>query len=140
MGRFAAYDGYKKDFEVHVGPVGGVRDVVPFAAALRADVERVMGIAFDAHDDVRDPTGGYQFRYASGDLDLRLVVDEPEEEGPTHRVPAHAVPVSRSETVATSELVERLYDGLDAQGTYLLVVLEEQGMPIAANFDIGDDW
>ncbi|MFC9318268.1 hypothetical protein ACFW20_19380 [Streptomyces nigra] len=34
----------------------------------------------------------------------------------------------------------RLYDGLTASGDCLVVVFAYDGMPIAADFDIGDDW
>lgn len=35
--------------------------------------------------------------------------------------------------------VEKLYDGLAALGTYLLIAFEWGGMPVSADFDIGDD-
>ncbi|MFE1459507.1 hypothetical protein ACFW6M_00230 [Streptomyces nigra] len=42
--------------------------------------------------------------------------------------------------MATWEIAEKLYDGLNALDTYLLIALDQFGMPVAANFDIGDDW
>lgn len=48
--------------------------------------------------------------------------------------------ISRSDSQETWKLANSLYEGLSALGTYLLIVFEEYGMPIAANFEIGDDW
>ncbi|MEY9484209.1 hypothetical protein RKD26_000003 [Streptomyces calvus] len=49
--------------------------------------------------------------------------------------------ISRSEVVASHEMAERLYAGLTASAdVYLVVVFAYDGMPIAANFDISDDW
>ena len=42
--------------------------------------------------------------------------------------------------MASSEPAERMYDGLTASGGYLVVVFAYDGMPVAADFDIGDDW
>ncbi|MFF7858388.1 hypothetical protein [Streptomyces sp. NPDC007904] len=111
-----------------------------FAGELRADVERVLGIAFEVTDDGRDPAGGYRFRFENDDLSVHVFVDDPEEGWPLDKVPAYAVPISRSEQVATWELAEKLYDGLDALGAYLLIAFEKGGTPVAANFDVGDDW
>ncbi|KMS77544.1 hypothetical protein ACH49_20090 [Streptomyces leeuwenhoekii] len=99
-----------------------------------------MGITFDTTDDGRDPSGGYRFWFEDEELSFHLIVDDPEEGWPLDKVPAYAIPISRSERVATWELAEKLYDGLDSLRTYLLIAFERGGMPIAANFDIGDDW
>ncbi|MFF5041506.1 hypothetical protein [Streptomyces nigra] len=48
--------------------------------------------------------------------------------------------ISRSYEVASSEPAERMYDGLTASGDHLVVVFAYDGMPIAADFGIGDDW
>ncbi len=45
---------------------------------------------------------------------------------------------SRSDTVETYQLAERLYDRLVGSGTYLVLVFDDEVMPIAANFDIGE--
>lgn len=140
MGRFEPFGtGFKADFDVRVGPAHSVWDCPVFARELRADVQRVMGITFDAADDGRDPTGGYRFWFEDDELSFHLIVDDPEG-GWLDKVPAYAVPVSRSEQVATWELAEKLYDGLDGLGTYLLIAFESHGEPVAANFDIGDEW
>jgi hypothetical protein len=141
MGRFEPYGtGFKADFDVRVGPARAAWDCAAFARQLRSDVERVMGIRFDSADDGRDPSGGFRFWFENEDLSFHLIVDDPEEGPPLDKVPAYAIAVSRSEQVATWELAEKLYDGLDALGTYLLVALEKAGEPVAANFDLGDDW
>lgn len=141
VGRFEPFGtGFKADFDVRVGPARSAWDCPVFARELRADVERVMGITFDTVGDGRDASGGYRFWFENDELSFHLIVDDPEEGWPLDRVPAYAVPVSRSERVATWELAERLYDGLDDLGTYLLIAFERDGMPVAANFDIGDDW
>ncbi|WP_338903067.1 hypothetical protein [Streptomyces nigra] len=71
---------------------------------------------------------------------VHVIVDDPEEGWPLDKVPAAALPISRSEQVATWELAEMLYDGLNALDTYLLIASDQFGMPVAANFGIGDDW
>ncbi|MGV9230712.1 hypothetical protein [Streptomyces nigra] len=48
--------------------------------------------------------------------------------------------ISRSWEVASSEPAERMDDGLTASDDYLVVVFAYDGMPVAADFDIGDDW
>ncbi|MGX1477580.1 UNVERIFIED_CONTAM: hypothetical protein RKD50_006388 [Streptomyces canus] len=124
---------------MRVGPANAAWDCEAFARGLRADVERVMGIRFDIAGNGRDPSGGFRFWFENEDLSLHLIVDDPEKGRPLDRVPAYAVPVSRSAEVATWELAEKLYDGLDSLGTYLLIAIEQHGEPIAANFDTGDD-
>lgn len=58
MGRFEEYGtGFKSDFDIRVGPARSAWDCRVFAGELRADVERVLGIAFEVTDDGRDPTG-----------------------------------------------------------------------------------
>lgn len=140
MGRFEPYGGYKKDFDVHVGPAQSAWDCTAFAVMLRADVERIMGITFDVTGEGRDLSDGFRFWFENDDFSVRMVVADPEEGWPLDQVPAYVVPVSRSDDVATWELAEKLYDGLDALGTYLLIAFESGSMPIAANFEIGDDW
>ncbi|MEU5665519.1 hypothetical protein [Streptomyces longwoodensis] len=56
------------------------------------------------------------------------------------RVPAMLTVISRSENVASSKLAERLYDELTESSDYLVVVFADNGMPITANYDIGNGW
>jgi hypothetical protein len=142
VGPFEEYGtGFKADINIRVGPARTAWDCRVFAGELRADVERVMGISFGVTDDGRDPTGGYRFWFGDDGLSVHVFVDDDPEEGwPLDTVLAYATPISRSEQVATWELAEKLYDGLDTLGTYRLIAFEKGGMPIAANFDIGDDW
>ncbi|MFE0359365.1 hypothetical protein ACFW2I_38755 [Streptomyces nigra] len=141
MGKFEEHGtGYKADIHIRVGPAHSAWNCRAFAATLRADVERVLGISFPVTDDGRDPTGGYRLWFESDDMSVHVIVDDPEEGWPLDKVPAAALPISRSEQVATWEIAEKLYDGLNALDTYLLIALDQFGMPVAANFDIGDDW
>ncbi|MGW4000822.1 hypothetical protein [Streptomyces nigra] len=141
VGKFEEHGtGYKADIDIRVGPAYPAWNCRAFAATLRADVERVLGISFPVTDDGRDPTGGYRFWFENDEMSVHVIVDDPEEGWPLDKVPAAALPISRSEQVATWELAEKLYDGLNALDTYLLIALDQFGMPVAANFDIGDGW
>ena len=141
VGKFEEHGtGYKADIDIRVGPAHSAWNCRAFAAKLRADVECVLGISFPVTDDGRDPAGGYRFWFENDDMSVHVIVDDPEEGWPLDKVPAAALPISRSEQVATWELAEKLYDGLNALDTYLLIALDQFGMPIAANFDVGDGW
>ncbi|MEV8092641.1 hypothetical protein [Streptomyces nigra] len=141
MGKFEEHGtGYKADIDIRVGSAHSAWNCRAFAATLRADVERVLGICFPVTDDGRDPTGGYRFWFENDEMSVHVIVDDPEEGWPLDKVPATALPISRSEQVATWELAEKLYEGLAALGGYLLIAFDPGGMPITANFDMGDDW
>ncbi|MEW2424765.1 hypothetical protein AB0911_29895 [Streptomyces nigra] len=141
MGKFEEHGtGYKADIDIRVGSAYPAWNCRAFGVTLRADVESVLGISFPVTDDGRDPTGGYRFWFENDDMRLHVIVDDPEEGWPLDKVPAAASPISRSEQVATWELAEKLYDGLNALDTYLLSASDQFGTPVAANFDIGDDW
>ncbi|MFD7697319.1 hypothetical protein [Streptomyces sp. NPDC059805] len=141
MGKFEEHGtGYKADIDIRVGSAHSAWYCRAFAATLRADVERVLGISFPVADEGRDPTGGYRFWFENDDMSVHMFVDDPEEGWPLDKVPAAALPISRSERVATWELAEELCDGLNALDTYLLIAVDQFGMPVAANFDIGVDW
>ncbi|WP_159039013.1 MULTISPECIES: hypothetical protein [unclassified Streptomyces] len=141
MGQFEEHGtGYKADIDIRVGPAHSAWNCRAFAATLRADVERVLGISFQVTDDGRDPTGGYRFWFENDEMSVHVIVDDPEEGWPLDKVPATALPISRSEQVATWEIAEKLHDGLNALDTYLLIALDQFGTPVTANFDIGDDW
>ncbi|MFI8186486.1 hypothetical protein ACIF70_39260 [Actinacidiphila glaucinigra] len=143
MGRFEPYGGYKKDFDLHVGPANAVWDRESFGRTLSRDVDSILGVSLRLLDG--DPgfpatAGRNYFWFGNDDLSVRLVVTDPEEGWPLDRVPALVCPISRSMDIATWQIAEKLYDGLDAIGTYLLIAFESEGMPIASNFEIGDDW
>ncbi|MEU5979314.1 hypothetical protein [Streptomyces sp. NPDC047315] len=139
MGRFEDHGiGLKADFDVRVGPAHSTWKCQEFASQLRTNVEHIMGITFHVVNEGRDPTGGYRFWFANDDLSIQVIVDDPEEGWPLEKVPAYAIPISRSEDVGTWEIAEKLYNGLDALGTYLLIALESHGSPVASNFEIGD--
>jgi hypothetical protein len=140
MGRFEEYGtGFKADFDIRVGPARSAWDCRVFAGELRADVERVLGNAFEVTDDGRDPRG-YRFWFADDDLSVPVFVDDPEEGWPWTRSPPMPCRSPGPSRWRPGNSPRKLYDGLAALGTYLLIALEEGGMPVAANFDIGDDW
>ncbi|MFJ4759133.1 hypothetical protein, partial [Streptomyces sp. NPDC088763] len=124
MGKFEEHGtGYKADIDIRVGPAYSAWNCRVFAATLRADVERVLGISFPVTDEGRDPTGGYRFWFENDEMSVHVIVDDPEVGWPLDKVPAAALPISRSMDVANSELAERLYAGLTASdGAYLVAV------------------
>ncbi|MFJ3582761.1 hypothetical protein ACIPPS_11085 [Streptomyces sp. NPDC090127] len=69
---------------------------------------------------------------------MSLYVGEPDPGPPLEFVPATLTARSRSDTVETYQLAERLYDRLVDFGTYLVLVFDDNVMPVAANFDIGE--
>ncbi|MEV7995714.1 hypothetical protein AB0O67_28595 [Streptomyces sp. NPDC086077] len=142
MTDFAQYDGYKKDFDFYVGPAqpDGFRSG-EFGDRLWADVSRILGTPFDGGTITPDDHDGYTYWFDNDDLSASLYSGPREPgSGTLDQVPAILTVISRSEDVASSELAERLYTGLTGAGGYLVVVLADDGMPIAANFDIGDGW
>lgn len=142
MTDFAQYDGYKKDFDFCVGPAqpDSFRSG-EFGDRLWADASRILGTAFDGGTITPDDHGGCNYWFGNDDLSASLYSGPLEPgPGPLGRVPAMLTVISRSEDVASSELAERLYAGLTASDGYLVVVFADNGMPIAANYDIGDGW
>ncbi|ELS57681.1 hypothetical protein [Streptomyces viridochromogenes] len=84
--------------------------------------------------------GGYQYWFDNEDLSVDLYVEEPApDDGFFGQVPAMLMARSRSET-QNWEMAEKLYARLARLGRYRLVAFADSGMPIDANFDIGDDW
>ncbi|KOV68697.1 hypothetical protein ADL00_12520, partial [Streptomyces sp. AS58] len=84
---------------------------------------------------------GYNYWFDNDDLSSSLYSGPREPgSGVLDQVPATLTVISRSQDVASSELAERIYAGLTASDDYLVVVFAHNGMPLAANFDIGDDW
>ncbi|WP_199545668.1 hypothetical protein [Streptomyces sp. N35] len=141
MVSFEQYGGGKRDFDFRVGPVAEESwNCAEFADRLWGDVMDILGVpALGGH---RKPDGASGYRY-SVDSDAMLVtmfVDDDNPGFPWEKVPAMLTPWSRSETLENWQMAEHLYTRLDDLGRYLLIVFEEGGMPIASNFDIGDDW
>ncbi|MFF9164213.1 hypothetical protein ACF081_28715 [Streptomyces longwoodensis] len=142
MTDFAQYDGYKKDFDFYVGPVqpDAFRSG-EFGNHLWADISRLLGTPFDGATIRPDDHDGYTYWFANDHLSASLYSGPLEQgPGPLDRVPAMLTVISRSEDVANSELAERLYAGLTESSDYLVVVFADNGMPITANYDIGDGW
>ncbi|MFI0242600.1 hypothetical protein [Streptomyces sp. NPDC016845] len=142
MTGFAQYDGYKRDFDFCVGPArpDGFRSRA-FGDRLWADVSRLLGIPFDGATITPVANDGYNYWFENEDLSASVYSGPLEGSGVLDQVPAMLTVISRSVDVANSELAERLYAGLTtSDDAYLVVVFEANGMPIAANFDIGDGW
>ncbi|MFP1624146.1 hypothetical protein ACLB9X_02780 [Streptomyces sp. 5K101] len=140
MGTFEEHSGADRDFDFRVGLAEGAWDCKAFADRLWGDVARILNASFGGSTGVSDGVGGYKYGFENDDLSVSMFVDDGEPGWPYEKVPAMLTARSRSGSLETWELAERLYEGLAAGGTYLLIVFEEYGMPIAANFDIGDDW
>ncbi|MFG2950463.1 hypothetical protein [Streptomyces adustus] len=140
VGKFEAHGGFKRDFDVRVGVSKGVWDCRQFGDRLWADVAQILETSFDGSRIESDSSGGHTYWFENDDLSVSLYVDDGEPGWPLELVPAMLNARSRSESVETWQLAEKLYDSLAAPGTYLVAVFAEDGMPIDANFDIGDDW
>ncbi|MBQ1000348.1 hypothetical protein [Streptomyces sp. RK62] len=142
MTDFAQYDGFKRDFDFYVGPArpDGFR-TREFGDRLWADVSRLLGVPFDGASITPGVDSGYKYWFENEDLSASVYSGPLEGSGVLDQVPASLNVISRSMDVANSELAERLYAGLTASDdAYLVVVFEDTGMPIAANYDIGNDW
>ncbi|MEV6160546.1 hypothetical protein AB0L71_01185 [Streptomyces sp. NPDC052052] len=142
MPDFAQYDGYKCDFDFYVGPAqpDAFRSR-EFGDRLWADVSRILGTSFEGGTITPNDCDGYNYWFDNDDLSAGLYSGPLESQsGVLDQVPAMLTVISRSEDVASSELAERIYAGLTASDYYLVVVFAHNGMPIAANFDIGDGW
>lgn len=101
----------------------------------------MLGIPFDGATIRPEADDGYRYWFENEDLSASVYSSPMEGSGVLDQVPASLNVISRSMDVANSELAERLYAGLTASDdAYLVVVFEDNGMPIAANFDIGDGW
>ncbi|MFE9677075.1 hypothetical protein ACFYO5_23495 [Streptomyces sp. NPDC006259] len=142
MTDFARFDGYKRDFDFSVGPAqpDAFRSR-EFGDRLWTDVSRIVGTPFEGGMITPDDYDGYHYWFGNDHLSASLCSCPPESDsGVLDQVPAMLTVISRSEDVASSELAERIYAGLTASDDYLVAVFTHDGMPIAANFDIGDDW
>ncbi|MFK4687784.1 hypothetical protein [Streptomyces pristinaespiralis] len=140
MGTFEEHGGERKDFDFRVGLAQGAWNCKSFADLLWGDVAQILDAPFNSEGGKPSEGGGYNYSFKNDDLLVSMYVDDGEPGWPFEKVPAMLTATSLSESVETWELAENLYEGLAALGMYLLIVFEDAGMPIAANFDIGDDW
>lgn len=141
MGKFEPHGGFTKDFDFNIGLAEGAWDCKEFGDRLWADVARILEVPFEPSTIKPSGSGGYNYWFESDDLSASLYVADPEpDEGFFGQVPAMLTARSRSDTVETWELAEKLFERLAALGGYLVVVFASNGMPVDANFDIGDDW
>ncbi|SDJ77538.1 hypothetical protein [Streptomyces indicus] len=140
MESFEQYGGGKRDFEFRVGLAEGAWNSAEFGDRLWADVGDFLGVSFaNSHAEPSGPDG-YLYGFDDDAWLVSLFVDDGEPGWPLEKVPAMLTVWSRSDSLETWQVAERLYAHLAGLGRYLLIVFEEAGMPIASNFDIGDDW
>ncbi|MFG2920730.1 hypothetical protein ACGFYA_04340 [Streptomyces sp. NPDC048305] len=140
MGKFEVHGGTKRDFDFNIGPVENDGDWKRFGDRLWADVARVLEVSFAASPGEPEATGGHRYWFENDRMSVSLYVDEGEPGWVFERAPAMLTARSRTETVETWQLAEKLYDSLVVLGSYFVAAFAEDGMPIDANFDIGDDW
>jgi hypothetical protein len=140
VGKFeAAYEGSASDIDIRVGSTGDVEGCKQFGDRLWLDITRILAIPHDENVAVAQ-FAGYVYEFGNAELIVSVYVDDGEPGWPLEKVPAMLSGWSLSEEVETWELAEKLDDGLAALGGYLLIAFDPGGMPITANFDIGDDW
>ncbi|RSS45056.1 hypothetical protein [Streptomyces sp. WAC08241] len=135
---FAEHGGGDRDFEFRVGPTTGPWDITGFGDRLWQNVGAILGIALGQAPGATQEDGGRLYGFQNDDVTVSLYVGDPDSGPPLGSVPAMLTARSRSDTVETYQLAERLYDRLVGSGTYLVLVFDDEVMPIAANFDIGE--
>ncbi|MFJ8545575.1 hypothetical protein ACIRFH_26825 [Streptomyces sp. NPDC093586] len=140
MGKYEVHGGTGRDFDFNVGPMEGVGDRERFGDRLWADVARVLEVSFAGFPGEAGDRGSHRYWFEDNAMSVSLYVDEGEPGWVFEKAPAMLTARSRSETAETWQLAEKLYAGLVATGAYFVAVFAEDGMPIDANFDIGDDW
>ncbi|MEU6090169.1 hypothetical protein ABZ865_25830 [Streptomyces sp. NPDC047085] len=141
MGKFEVHGGPKSDFDFNVGLAEGDWDCRQFGDRLWSDVAHILETSFDGSRIEPGKCGSYyNYWFENDNMSVSLYVDDGDPGCPLEKVPAMLTARSRSDTVETWQLAERLYDRLTALDDYLVIVFAENGMPIDANFDIGDDW
>ncbi|MCX5408676.1 hypothetical protein OHA37_33070 [Streptomyces sp. NBC_00335] len=138
MTDFEKHGGGDRDFEFRVGPTAGPWDTTGFGDRLWQDVGGILDVALGQAPGVTQEDGGRLYGFQSDDVTVSLYVGEPDPGPPLESVPAMLTARSRSDTVETYQLAERLYDQLVGFGTYLVLVFDDNVMPVAANFDIGE--
>ncbi|MFD6425670.1 hypothetical protein [Streptomyces sp. NPDC060198] len=137
---FSPYDGYKNDFEIQIGPISEVDfSAKKFGDNLWMNILDILGASFGSGTTMPGRSG-FSYSLQNDELSVSLYVGPIEEDGVLGHVPASLTAISRFEDVESSKLAEVLYAGLTASGGYLVVVFAHHGKPIAANFDVGDDW
>ncbi|MEU5979313.1 hypothetical protein [Streptomyces sp. NPDC047315] len=140
MGPFeAAYEGSNSGIDLRIGPKHRFESCKDFGDRLWADVARIISFPADRSPAAKQSIG-YSYEFSNTEVLVSLYVDDGEPGWPFEVVPAMLSGWSLSEAVETWELVERLYNGLVELGEYQTIAFDPGGMPITANFDIGDDW
>jgi hypothetical protein len=136
--KYEVHGATERDFDFSVGPVESVGDCKQFGDRLWADVARILEVSFAGFPGEPGDPGSHRYWFEDDAMSVSLYVDEGEPDWVFEKVPAMLTVRSRSEAVETWQLAEKLYAGLAAPGTYFVAVFAEDGMPIDANFDIGD--
>ncbi|MFF9755109.1 hypothetical protein ACF1FC_20400 [Streptomyces sp. NPDC014344] len=140
MRKFEAWETRTKTFEFRVGTLESAGNCKEFGDQLWVDIARIVSIPIEQNAGVPDGIGGYNYEFQNDDVIATMFVDDGEPGWPLEKVPAMLTAWSTSGTDETKELAEKLFDQLVELGNYLVLVFSSDGMPIAANFDIGDDW
>lgn len=139
VGVFEAHVGFKKDFELYVGPARETDEWRRFAGELWQDVATTLRVPLDV--PVAESADGDEWRYwfENSEMSVSLYLGRPDP-GAVDKAPAILTAVSRSYDVESWQLAERLYTRLVSAGTYLVAAFLDDGTPIDANFDVDDDW
>ncbi|MER7049846.1 hypothetical protein [Streptomyces jumonjinensis] len=140
MSRFKPFAGFQKEFEIKIGPAIAAWNREEFAVEIREEVERILDFSFDPKETTRTDDGGYYFWYTDDRFEATLIVDDPDNEFPFDRIPVDLDVRSNLDEVPDWELVESLYDRLDALGKYYLLAMSHNSALIASNYDVGDKW
>ncbi|MFF5495568.1 hypothetical protein [Streptomyces aquilus] len=139
MGNFEAHVGFKKDFELYVGPMRETDDWGRFAGELWADVSLALLVPEGVPAAVSPDGDEWRYWFENSEMSVSLYVGRPDP-GAVDRAPAILTAVSRSYDVESWQLAERLYTRLASTGGYLVAAFTDDGTPIDANFDVDGDW
>ncbi|MFG2949829.1 hypothetical protein [Streptomyces adustus] len=139
MGDFEAHVGFKKDFELYVGPARVIDGWMRFAEELWEGVAGILRVPLGVFADVSPDGDEFRYWFENSEMSVSLYVGRPEP-GAVDRAPAILTAISRSYDVESWQLAEQLWTQLVSMGGYLVAAFTDDGTPIAANFDINDDW
>jgi hypothetical protein len=139
VGKFETHVGFKKDFELYVGPAQEVREYKRFSESLWVDVSRILNIPIGLHTIESSEVDGFSCWFENNDMSVSLYVGYPESDV-IDKAPASLTAISRSDTVASWEIAEKLYTQLVSLGGYLVAAFTDDGIPIDSNFDTDSDW
>jgi hypothetical protein len=139
VGNFEAHVGFKKDFELYVGPAQETDDWRRFAEELWEVVAQTLRVPLDVPVAESDDGDEWRYWFENSELSVSLYLGRPEP-GAVDKAPASLTAISRSYDVESWQLAERLYTRLVSVGGYLVAAFLDDGTPIDATFDVGEDW